>query len=123
MAKPIRRTRRGISWRIEFSVAWAAALFSAAAAQAAPPVQAKVVFAGVYANGNVYVQLDTVIAEPGCSVPRFDLPASSPVAKTVLATALMAAATGKTVRVATYGCFNGAATLDPTQDSYFFVFS
>jgi hypothetical protein len=90
---------------------------------AAPPVTARVTYAGVYGNGDVYVGLDTTIQEPNCPGARFDIPASSPVAKQVLATAQMALATGHSVTVQTDGCFGSFTTLNSSArfNSYFFI--
>jgi hypothetical protein len=91
------------------------------ASTAAPAVGAKVLSAGVYGDGGLYVALDTVIEEPACRVARFDLPAAHPAAKQVFAMAEIALGTGKTVQVVTSGCFGSFPTLDMSRTSYFYV--
>jgi hypothetical protein len=103
------------------SVAATALLLVGAELYAAPPITAKVTYAGVYGNGDVYVGLDTTINEPGCPLARFDLTATSPVAKQVLAIAQLAIATGKSVVVSTAGCISSLPTLDANRNSYFYL--
>lgn len=91
------------------------------ASWAAPPIAARVTATGVYGNGDVYVMLDTNIAESACPMARFDVPASSPALRGVLATAQLSLVTGKSVTVATSGCFGAFPTLDLNRGSYFYL--
>jgi len=94
---------------------------AAGPAHAAPPIAARVTATGVYGNGDVYVMLDTEIAEPACPMARFDVPGSSPAAKSILATAQLAIATGKSIRIATSGCFGAIPTLDISRSAFFYL--
>jgi hypothetical protein len=99
--------------------AWAL-LSAASASQAAPPVTAKVTYVGTYGDGRTYVGLDTPILEPGCNLPRFDIPSNHPQTKSWMAVALASAASGKSVTVATNGCFAGSIpTMTQGVDTYF----
>lgn len=88
---------------------------------AAATVVGKVVYAGTYGNGDVYVALSATINEPGCPSSRFDVPVQNPSAKSVLASAYAALASGKTVRVSTNGCYGVSPTLDTTRNTWFLM--
>lgn len=99
-----------------------ALLASAAPVHAAPPVTAKVTYVGTYGDGRTFVGIDTTINEPGCALARFDFPSSHPLAKTWLAIAMAASASGKNVVVQTSGCFGGSLpTMTQGTDSYFYL--
>jgi hypothetical protein len=97
------------------------AISSAHTARASDVIQATVIYAGTYGNGDVFVELSASINEAGCVQSRFDVPASSPVAQHVLATAYSALVAGKTIKVVTNGCYNICPTLDNSRNSYFFM--
>jgi len=90
-------------------------------AQASGAIQATVLYAGTYGNGDVFVALSATINEAGCVQSRFDVPASNPSAQHVLATAYSALVAGKTIWVITNGCYNAYPTLDSSRNSYFYM--
>lgn len=96
------------------------ALLAQGASASTTWTESTVTYAGSYGNGNVFVALAATIDEPGCPFARFDVPAGD-LAKTVLATAYAALATGKTVRVFTSGCLGQYPTLDNSVNSYFLI--
>lgn len=77
--------------------------------------ETRVVYAGVYGSGDVYIAFDKVI--PNCTTSRIDLPASSPIAKLSLAIAMTAQATGKTITLKPFDC----KTMDTTKGSYIYL--
>lgn len=87
----------------------------------AEPARGKVVYAGTYGNGDVYVALSVRINEVACPQSRFDIPAQHPNAKEVLATAYTAMVTGKDIIVVTNGCYNMWPTLDNSRNTYFLI--
>jgi hypothetical protein len=91
------------------------------AAYASDQITSKVVYTGIYGNGDVYVAIFQTINEPNCSTNRFDVSAQNPVAKQVLAVANAAMVTGKSIRIVTQGCFNGYPTLDASRGSWFYI--
>jgi hypothetical protein len=95
--------------------------FAGPLSHASTAIVARVTATGVYGNGDVYVMLDAVIPESACPVPRFDIPAISPATKGVLATAQIALATGKSITIATSGCFGPFPTLDISRGSFFYL--
>ena len=92
-----------------------------AVSAAAPQVSAKVLWTGVYGNGDVYVAFDTAINEPGCPSMRIDVPASLPSAKQILAIAQLALASSRTVVLAAEGCMAGSPTLGNGWSTYFYL--
>lgn len=80
-------------------------------------METSVVYAGTYGNGDIYVIVTDTIPEPGCTAARFDVAASEPDAKNVLAIAYLAMLSGEKIRVDTNGCYNGYATLDNSGNS------
>ena len=79
---------------------------------------------GTYGNGGIFIMLSGNINAPGCSNPnRIDVPASNPQAKTLLAIALAALASGQSVYGAVNGCDPGTsdATIDTSNASYFYI--
>ncbi len=79
-------------------------------------------YTGTYGDGRLYMGLDTTINEPRCSLPRFDVPATHPDIKNLMATGLAPAVTGRTVSIKAIGCFAGYPTLDETSGSYFYIY-
>jgi hypothetical protein len=84
-------------------------------------VRANVVYAGTYANGDVFIGLSAVVDEPGCPADRLDIPASHPQLKQYLAIAQIAMTSGKTIMVKTLGCFANSPSFDNSRNSYFFI--
>ncbi len=83
-------------------------------------ITTKVLYAGTYGGGDVYVVFTDTLNEPGCPAPRLDV-ASGTEARNVLSSAYVALASGLTVRVSSSGCFNGYPTLDNARASGFQV--
>ena len=77
--------------------------------------ETKVSYAGVYGNGNVYIAFEKVI--PNCTSSRIDIPASNPIAKSALAIAMTALATGKTITIKPFDC----KSMDQTGASYIYL--
>ena len=90
---------------------------SAATAQ----TKARVLYAGTYGNGDVFIGLSAQLSEPGCPQDRIDIPQSHPRARDILATAYAAMASGKFVNVYTQGCYGNFPTIDQSRNSYFFI--
>lgn len=85
-------------------------------------VEGKVLSAGIYGSGRLFVMLDQTIAEPGCANTRFDVAAGHEQIETWLSIAMAAAISGKTVRVKTNGCFAVYPTMTPSEDTWFYIF-
>jgi len=85
-------------------------------------VEAKVLSAGIYGSGRLFVMLDQTIAEPGCNNTRFDVVAGHEQIETWLSIAMAAAISGKTVKVKTNGCFTIFPTMTPGDDTWFYLF-
>ena len=90
-------------------------------ALASQEIVAKVTYTGTFGDGHLYVGLDTMINEPGCPMPRFDVPGNHPNIKNFIATALAAAASGRAITIKTSGCFSGYPTLDQGSGGYFSI--
>jgi len=88
-------------------------------AHASDEIIARVTYTGTFGDGRLYVGLDSLVNEPGCPLPRFDVPATHPQIKTFIATALAAAASGRKVTVKASGCLGAYPTLAATSGSYF----
>ena len=102
--------------KIVQSLIVAMGLFAAANSAMAVWTQGTVYYAGTYANGDVFVLLTTGanIAEPGCNTQKqFYVLANNPGAKQVLAVAMSALLTGRTIGVSTTGCQNGYPLVGP----------
>ena len=84
-------------------------------------ITAHVLKFGTYGNGNVYLNLDQTIDEPGCSAPFLEIPANGPNSKAVLATAALSVATGTTVEIVTDGCLGTAPTFTGARAAYFLI--
>ena len=94
----------------------------ATSAYGSEEISGKVVYAGTYGNGDVYVELDVNINEPGCSTGnRFDVPKARANAKDILSTVYAAIQQDKYVTVRTKGCYVGFPTLDASRNSYFHI--
>lgn len=100
----------------------AIAAVTALNAQAADSVTGRVVEAGTFGDGRLFVNLDIQINEPGCTGSRFDVPANHPQVKNWLAIALSASLGGKKVVVHTKGCLNGQPTLSQDADAWFYLY-
>jgi len=90
-------------------------------AKAATVDDAKVVYAGTYGSGRLFVALNKTILEPGCNLSRFDVPAGHDQIKTWLSVAMAATASGKSVKVSTNGCLGPFPTMDNTDNTYFYI--
>ncbi len=66
-------------------------------AVAAPPIAAKVIFAGTYDDGRLFARLDTTISQSGRPDARFDVVSSSPAIKAWPDIAFTALLAGRTV--------------------------
>lgn len=88
---------------------------------AADQITAKVVYAGTYGDGRLFVGLDTIIYETGCEKSRFDVAAGHDQIDHWLSIAMAAAISGADIKVATSGCFAGFPTIDSTADTYFYI--
>ena len=85
-------------------------------------VTTRVVNAGTYSNGNVYVLLEAVVDEAGCPRAAIELPANAVNAKTVLAAAFFAMSSGKSIAVRTNTCYLGIPSFDASvRNAYFGV--
>lgn len=71
--------------------------------------EARVLGAGVYGDGSVWVTLDRPHDQAGCPGPYLEFPPGG-ATKSVLATAQLAIATGSTVFVQVNGCLSLAGT-------------
>ena len=121
-AKSLNRTRASSKHRLlGVALAFCVPTLPCTAVHAAEAIAAKVTYTGTYGDGRLYVGLDTVINEPGCSLPRFDVPPTHPNIKSLMATALAAAVTGQTIVIRAIGCFSGYPTVDETNGSYFYI--
>jgi hypothetical protein len=80
---------------------------------------ALVTYSGTYGNGDVFVGINTTLAEPGCATNRVDVPRDSPAAAKLLETARLAKDKGLVVTVRVNGCYGGFPTLDNTRNTYF----
>lgn len=103
-------------------VAIAATLFVQQAC-ASSVIVARVVNFGSYGNGNVAIELDTVIDQPNCSIKYIELPSNSPVASSTLTVAALAFASDKRIKVVTDTCYNGVPSLSAARSSYILVVS
>lgn len=101
-------------------VAIAATLF-VQQAYASSAIVARVVNFGSYGNGNVAIELDTVIDQPNCSIKYIELPSNSPIANSTLTVAALAFASDKRIKVVTDTCYNGVPSLSATRSSYILV--
>ena len=115
-----REERFPMKYRV-LAAALVVALCNTSTVSAGPVIAAKVTYTGTYGDGRLFVGLDTQIQEPGCPYARFDIPAGHPSIKTWTAIALVAAATGQVVQVATQGCIGGFPTMSPGTNSYFYL--
>jgi len=86
-----------------------------------PSVTAKVLYTGIYGNGDFFVLTDTSINETGCVSPRFDVISTNPNITRWLSIAMAAKAGNRTVMFQTKGCFQGQPTLDTTRDTWFLM--
>ncbi len=96
-------------------------LLSSYAYSADETVYGKVVYAGTYGNGDVYVDIEAIINEPGCVGTRLDVSSQNPNIKNILPIAYMAMATGQNISVRTQGCYAGSPTLDNSRGSWFYL--
>lgn len=87
----------------------------------ADAITANVTFAGIYGDGEVFVNLDQTIPEPGCTINRFDIKPDHPNAKIFLSIAMTALSSGKAVVVRTSGCYRMFPTLDTSTDTFFYL--
>ena len=96
-------------------------LLLACFAEAAMSTNAKVVHAGTFGDGRLFVLFDTEIKEPGCFNKRLDVAAGHDQIKTWLSVALAAMLTGKEVNIRSNGCLGSTPTLDNTTASSFWL--
>ncbi|MBU2711370.1 hypothetical protein [Zooshikella harenae] len=90
--------------------------------QASDNTRAKVVYAGITGAGTVFVNVSSVINEPGCEKKSLWIPSESTVKAHVLSTALAAFASKQDVYVQTKGCYKGYPTLDKSDASWFHIY-
>jgi hypothetical protein len=102
-------------------VTLALALAALAAQASNSSTTAKVIYAGLYGDGRLFVALDAPINEPGCVNSRFDVPADHPQIKSWLAIALTASASGQPVVVRTSGCYDSFPTMTQNMDTWFYL--
>lgn len=108
-----------LSLRLVTAIACA---ITTSAAYSSSEVTTLVTDVGTYGNGNVYVLLEKTIDESGCARNAVEFPANAVNSKVVLATALLAMASGKAVVVRTDTCFMGNPSLNSTiRQGYFGV--
>ncbi len=96
-------------------------LLSISSACASTTLLTQVKYTGIYGDGSIYIAVNGVIDESGCSGERFDVPYGHPHLKQILAFAMTAIATGKNVRIRTNGCDSGRPTLTQDKNSYFYI--
>ena len=83
--------------------------------------RARVQYVGTWGHGGIFIRLNVVINEPGCSKNEIWIPGTSPSIKEIMSLALAAFAADQHVHVKTRGCVNGHPTIDPTNESFFHI--
>ncbi|MEZ8084194.1 hypothetical protein [Enterovibrio norvegicus] len=82
-------------------------------------IRAKVMYVGTWGHGGIFINLDKVMNEPGCSKKEIWIPGTSPSIKEILGLAMTAYAADQFIHVKTKGCVNGYPTINPTNESFF----
>ena len=82
---------------------------------------AKVIYAGIWGAGRLFVALDKTILEPGCENSTFTVAENHAQIKAWLSIAMAALASGKSVKVRTNGCLGTYPTIPTTNDSYLII--
>lgn len=102
-------------------VALAAAFMAlAASANTLPALNAIVTAAGTYPSGAIYVFFDRPISSCSSS-QRIDLPNEHPAKRQVLAVAMLALATGKSVTIHPGACDGPTPAFDQRGDAFFYL--
>jgi hypothetical protein len=81
----------------------------------------KVQYAGMYATGDVFINMDLTVSGPGCAHQRVMVPAAHPQQKSLLSIALLAVLTGKTVSIVASSCGGPVPVIDQTAGSWLYI--
>lgn len=79
-------------------------------------------YTGTFNSGRFFIQIDSMVLEPGCQGDRVDIAPGHPEIKNWLSMAMVSATTKTPIVIRTNGCYAGHPTIDASSSTSGWIF-